>query len=426
MSGGGGGGGDSSPQTQVVTQSNIPEYARPYFESMMQRSQGLLSQDYTPYTAERIAGFTPEQKAVQAEILNMKSPQGLGQASSMAAQAGQAAAAAGNYSPTAFNVQQVGTQDYVSPEMAAAFSQYAPQLQQYQMEGPESFSAQAAQQYMSPFMQNVLEVQKREAILDAQRTQLAQDLGAARQGTYGGSRQLIAALERERNLGQNLSDIQARGLQAAYEAAQGQFNTEQQARQAAARTNLESLLGVQKLGVDTGLQVAMANLNADQQARVQNLAAQLQTQGLNAEQALKAALANQQYGLEAQRLSEQSRQFGADQRMQGLAQATQAAQTMANIGQVQSTADLARLQQQQSVAAQEQALQQQFMDQQYQDFLKQRDYPLEMLQQYSSLLRGVPVTPSTTQAAYEKAPSLAQQLIGGGLGALGMYKSLAG
>jgi hypothetical protein len=60
----------------------------------------------------------------------------------------------------------------------------------------------------------------REAIRDAQKTQLGANLGAARQGTYGGARQLLAQTERERALGQQLGNIQTRGLQSAYEAAQ--------------------------------------------------------------------------------------------------------------------------------------------------------------------------------------------------------------
>jgi hypothetical protein len=86
------------------------------------------------------------------------------------------------------------------------------------------------QQYMSPYAQNVIDVQKTKAIEDAQKAQLAQNLGAARQGTYGGARQLLATTEREKALAQGLGDIQARGLQSAYEAAQKGLETERAAR----------------------------------------------------------------------------------------------------------------------------------------------------------------------------------------------------
>jgi len=61
------------------------------------------------------------------------------------------------------------------------------------------FGGQQATQYMSPYIQQALEPQMREAITSARRGQVAQDLGSARQGTYGGSRQLLASMERERN-----------------------------------------------------------------------------------------------------------------------------------------------------------------------------------------------------------------------------------
>jgi hypothetical protein len=92
------------------------------------------------------------------------------------------------------------------------------------------------QQYMSPYAQGVVDVQKQKAIEDAQKTQLMQNLGAARQGTYGGARQLLAGTERERALGQNLSDIQAKGLQAAYEAGQKGLESERAARLQQAQT----------------------------------------------------------------------------------------------------------------------------------------------------------------------------------------------
>lgn len=372
--------GSSQPTTQNVKteSSNLPEYARPYFEGLLQRGQTALSQPYTPYGQERLAEFTPQQKAVQQQYANLQTPEQFQTASRLAEQAGLASLNAGNYNPGQFSAQQV---------------QSGP-LNYFQMGGPQSFTQPgAAGQYMSPYLQQSLEPQMREAVYSAKRGQLAEDLGAARQGTYGGSRQLLASMERERNLGQQMGDIQARGYQTAFEQAQNQFNTEQQARQAAQQANLQAALGVQELGSRNDLQ---------------------------------AQLANQQYGFEAQRLGEQSRQFGAQQGLAALAQANQAAQTMGNLGQYQTQADLTRLSAQQQSAAQTQAQNQQALDIAYQDFLRQRDYPMEQLQQYSSLLRGVPVTPSSTQTTYAPAPSLAAQLAGAGLGAASLYNMYKG
>jgi hypothetical protein len=246
---------------------------------------------------------------------------------------------------------------------------------------------------MSPYAQNVMDVQKREAIRDAQKGQLVQDLGAARQGTYGGSRQLLAGIERERNLGQQLGDIQYKGQQSAYENAQAQFERDRAAGMNVGQQNLNALLQTQQLGTQTGLQ---------------------------------ALLANQQYGLEAQKLGEQSRQFASQQELAGYGQAGQMGQTLTNIGQAEQNADIARLGLQGQTAAQEQALNQQYLDTGYQDFQRQSEAPYTNLSRYMSLLQGVPITPNTSSSTTAPSPSVASQLLGTGLGAASLYNMYKG
>ena len=423
------GGGSSSPQPQQVTQttSNIPEYARPYFEDIMGRAQGLSNQQYTPYSGQRIEDFNANQTQTQQDVMGLQAPSQFGQASGLAGAAGLGALNAGQYKP-----QQVSAQNYSAPTMQAAqtgYNQqvnYNPNLTNFQMGPAQTFGSEQAQQYMSPYLQNVLDTQKREAVTDAQKAQLSQNLGAARQGTYGGSRQLLATTERERALGQQLGDIQGKGLQSAYDNAQQQFERDRAAGYNVNQANQQAGLGVQQLGVNTGLQTslanqstglqaALANLNAEQQSRVQNQAAQLQTQGLNAQQAMQAALANQQ-----------ADQFGASYRLQGLAQANQSAQTLGNLGTSQQQSDLSRLNAQQSVGAQQQALDQQHLDQQYADFLRQRDYPMEQLGYYSNLMRGLPIGLNSTATTYAQQPSIGSQIAGAGLGAASLYNLAKG
>ena len=166
------------------------------------------------------------------------------------------------------------------------------------------------------------------------------------------------------------------------------------------------------------------NQQAGLQVGQQNLQSLLQTQQLGAQNYMQAALANQQQNLEAQRLAEQSRQFGASQGLAGLQAAGQMGQTLGNLGQYQQQSDLQRLQAQSAAAGEQRALQQQYLDQAYADFLRQRDYPMEVLGQYSNLLRGLPVGLNTTQTTYAPPPSMASQVLGTGLGALGLAKTL--
>lgn len=377
-----------APVPQVVTQTttNLPAYAQPYVMDTMRRAQAEANREYIGYKGERIEGFTPEQLKVQQNVLGLGASQQIGTGSALTQQAGLGALNAGQaFRPGEFTVSQV------SP-----YSRYAPQLNTYQMEAPRSFGESgAANYYMSPFMQSAMDVQRRQAVGAAKQTQLASDLGAARQGTYGGSRQLMAALERERQLGRQLGDIEATGTQQAYMNAQQQFNAEQAARQTQQQGNIQSAMGTQQLGAQIGMQGAQQGMQAD--------------------------LANQQQLLEAQRMAEQTSQFGAGQGLQGYQVAGQLGQTMGNLGQYQQQMDLSRLQAQMSTAAQQQAMNQQYLTQNQNDFLTARDYPSQQLSLYSNIVRGLPVTPNSTATTYGQPPSAMSQIAGSALGAAGIY-----
>ena len=464
-------GGDSAPpppQNQTVTQTNLPEYARPYFENLLQRGQAESYRQYTPYEGERLAGFTPAQMEVQRQTMGMQTPGQFGVGTGMVGAGGLASLGAGQYQPGQFQTtgvqapsltpfqmgpaMGVSAQQVRAPMMQTAQTGFNPALERFQMTAPEQFGRQQAEQYMSPFMQNVVDVQKAAAIRDAQRTQLGANLAAVRQGTYGGARQLLAQTERERALGGQLGDIQARGTQAAFEQAQQQFERDRAAQMGAQQQNLQAALGVQQLGTQTGLQAALANLSAAQQANVQNQSALLQAQGMNQEQALRAALANQQAGLtvgqqnlqsfletqrlgaqtsleaqranqqammEAQKLAEQSRQFGSELGLRGAAQAIEAGRGLAQIGQTEQAAELDRLKAQEAFGSLTQADRQRMLDLQYQDFMAQQQFPYTQMSYMADILRGIP---GRSMYQYEAQPSGLQSMIGPGLLGLGMYR----
>jgi hypothetical protein len=77
--------------------------------------------------------------------------------------------------------------------------------------------AAATQQFMSPYIQNVLDVNKQEAERDARRNLLSQNLAAARKGSYGASGNILAQSEAQRNFQTQMAKIQASGMQQAYE-----------------------------------------------------------------------------------------------------------------------------------------------------------------------------------------------------------------
>lgn len=305
--GGGGGGGPPPPTTSTTYSSNVPEYAQPYVENMLQSAQKqIYSGDmttfrpYQPYSSDvnnYFAGFQPIQQRAQSETANMQTPGQFGIGAGLTGLAGAGSLGAG----------QQYTQNVTDPAMMQA--------------------------YMSPYQQSVTDVAKNAAVREAQIAQNAQNLGAARQGTYGGARQTLAQAEREKNLLSNLSNIQAQGSQSAYDRAI------------------------------------------------------------------------------------QSQQFGSTLGMQGYGQAIGAGSALGQLGGQQQAADLARLQAQQTVGAQQQSLEQQKINQAIANYSTAQQYPFMQLGIMNAMLRGLPLQQTTT-ATYQQQPSTTQQLTGLGGAAL--------
>ena len=78
---------------------------------------------------------------------------------------------------------------------------------------PQTFGNQQATQYMSPYQQNVVDVQLAEARRQADIRRNQQALGSIGRGTFGGGRQALMASEADRNLATQLGQIQATGSQ---------------------------------------------------------------------------------------------------------------------------------------------------------------------------------------------------------------------
>ena len=155
-------------------------------------------------------------------------------------------------------------------------------------------------------------------------------------------------------------------------------------------------------------------ITAQQQTDAANRAAQeflSQSQQFNIEQQRQRALLGFQ-GLEADRAA-------MDQRLR-------AGELLRGTGLSQQESDLARLQAQLGIGGQRRGLMQQGLDIGYEDFLRQQAFPREQLSFLSNLLQGVPVQPGTTVATYGRQPTPTQQLLGAGLGAAGLYRTLGG
>jgi AcrR family transcriptional regulator len=372
----GGGGGGGQPQQTTAYQTNLPEYAKPYVTSMLEATQRQLFntqpgadgtteitgfKPYQPYSSDPtkyFAGPSSLQQSTYNEAGGMQTPGQFAPATGLAGMSGMGQLGttqqAGMYGAQGAGLGQLGM-------MAAAPAFGAGRQFASQVTDPRSMQA-----FMSPYQQAVTDVAKNAAIREAQMMEQGNRLSAARQGTYGGARQALASLERERNLASNLSNIQAQGSQSAYD-------------RALAQQQFGANLGLQ--GIQTGLQGISQGL----QGTAQGL------QGVGAQQA-------------------------------GFAGAGQAASTLGNLGGAQQQADLARMGFQNQLGSQQQQYQQGIINQQIQDYATAQQYPMMQLGFMSNMLRGLPMQATTTQT-YQAQPNLATQAISGLGTAAGAYKA---
>jgi hypothetical protein len=191
---------------QTGSESSLSNWAGDYVTDMLGKGQALANQPYQAYTGPLSAGQSTAQQAAFQGVGNLSVPTG-----------------------------QMG---------AAGFQ-------------PQKFTAQAAQDYMNPYLQSALNPQIEEARRQAQITRLGDANRLTQAGAYGGSRQAIMESELNRSLGQNLANITGQGYQTAYDKAMQQFNTEQSAAQQA--QNLTNQYGLQALQ-------NQANLGAQERA----------------------------------------------------------------------------------------------------------------------------------------------------------------
>lgn len=333
----------------VVENTNIPGYARPYVEEMLGAASGSIFQrdptgkivgfqPYQQYGGERVAQMSGLQKQAMGSAGSLGPAGEMDRASQLAQRAGENAQNL-RYESGQFSNDRVGS---------------------------GLFDAAQAQRYMSPYMQSVVDIQQREAQRLADIAGTRQQAQATQSGAFGGARDAIMRAEGARNLALQQGDIQATGLQAAYQQAMGQFNADQQRQ-------------------------------------------------------LQAGIANQSAGLNAQQLGEQSRQFGAGLQLQGAQTANQIAGTLGQLGQTRFGQQTGAINLQNQLGTQQQQQAQNILNTQYEDFQNQRNFPQQQLGFMSNMLRGLPLSQTSTTSTPAQ-PSMMNQLLGLGTAAYGLSR----
>jgi len=132
-----------------------------------------------------------------------------------------------------------------------------------------------------------------------------------------------------------------------------------------------------------------------------------------------------------QQAIEQSRQFGAGQGLaayqaigSGASNLAGLGAGLAGLGERQRAADIQGAQLLEAIGRDVRAEDQARLDLAYEDFLRQRDYPITQYERMAGILRGVPVTPNVEQQRFASYNPI-QQALGAGISALGLYKGLS-
>ena len=237
-------------------------------------------QPYQQYQGERVAQFSPLQRQSFEGAQNMQPASQLQGASGLAGLAGQQALGT-QYNPLNFQSQSItGGNMNVGGSGGDIGVGYG---------GGMGGQQNPLQQYMSPYMQNVVQRQQQDASRQSAIAGQAQQAQAARMGAFGGSGDYLMRGQMARDLARQKGDIQATGLQNAYGQALQQFNTEQQSRQQAAQLGEQSRQYGAGLGLQ-GLQTALTGANA-----LTNIGQNQYTQGMGINQ-LQNQYGTQQQG----------------------------------------------------------------------------------------------------------------------------------
>lgn len=306
---GGGGGGPTSSTTNT---SNIPDWLRPQVETVLAGSMEELfntkeaidpetgkpmlneagqpvknvtnvkKDAFKPYSADPrdyVAGFSPLQQQVQYNAANLQMPGQYNQATGLTGMSGMGALG------TAQQAQNVG-RDY----LGATSNVYNPTTKSYD-------ASNAVGAFMSPYMQNVIDVQNEAAKRQADLARTQRNAQATRAGAFGGSRQAIENAEANRSLQSLMNNNQLQGQQAAYQGAlqnmqygaglgmQGIGAAQQGYGMAGQAGASLANIGNQQLGAQQGILGLQQQIGGQQQAQEQQITNQAIQNYANQQQA---------------------------------------------------------------------------------------------------------------------------------------------
>lgn len=293
-------GGGSAPQSTVTTQvEKLPVELVPFYKDLLGRGVYESLTGYETYPERRIADFDPYEAGAQEAYANMAlegTPEALADAQSgireiaMGSPYERAVQGDAITQRLADTFQQAGdTPDFYGPvgeqivtdevvEASPLDDNMDEVIAETMAARPQTSSEM--ERYMNPFQQTFLDRQKRMARDEAQRQRRDLGLDAAQAGVLSGGFEAIARSEQDRNLANQLQDIQAAGDMANFQQARQAYESDRQNRMDLADLGLRGFEGIGR-DVDRRRTAAlsMADLSGQRQAQEIDRLANLESAG---------------------------------------------------------------------------------------------------------------------------------------------------
>ena len=430
--------GGGNPASDEV-KTDLPDWAKPYYERALGRVEASSLTPYQQYSGDRLANAADYGNITKAQgiVSNLGGVQGLGAAQDYSKYAMDQSKALGNYTPTQTTAAQFSPYAGYQAGSAAPYSGFQAgaanpynqfqqsQFNEYNYDPSRQFSGQEVQNYMNPYMQNVVDQQSKSAITNFNRQNASRAAQGVQAGAFGGSRQGVVQGMAEEGLMGQLDQIQGKGLSDAYGQAQGAFQADRSAQVANEQARAAEASRVQTAGGSEAARVQQAQ--AAEMARTQGI-------GIDEASRIQAGQAGEQSRVQAANAAEMARvqqqneaanQFGAGQGIAALGAGAAGAQALAGYGQLGREADIQNAQLLETVGRSQQQEGQQGLDIQYQDYLTKQGFTQSQIGQLSNMLQGMPIQNSgvTNTVGTPATPGFGQQMLGAGLGGLSLYRA---
>jgi hypothetical protein len=437
--------GKGGSTTETTTTQDVPDWAKPYYTDILGKSKAMSEEAYVPFTGQRIAGDSGDLSTSQEMIRNNAAQGGAGfdQAAGTLGGLGSLAGQLGQQQPSEFSAFDGFEAGVATPY--AGFSEFGGAKEfggarefaganEFGFDPTRQFDGATATQYMSPYMDSVVNRQQEDAYTQFERARAGRDAQAVSAGAFGGSRQAVQDGIASEALSTQLGDIQASGSQRAFEQAQQQFERDRSAGMTTEQSRAAEAARVQGIGVGEGARVQgigvddaarVQGVNASELGRVQagNAAELGRTQAINIDEQARVQAGN---AAEAARVQGATADEAMRQREFQLQTAGFSADMAKDMASLQERAEQGDIQAAQLLEAQglgNMARDQAGLDMGYQDFLRQQNFPRQQLADQSALLRGMPVA-AAGSTTVETPYNPMQQALGAGISGLGLYKGM--